>query len=711
MSRTKEKVEKITKSTLLSRGWTPAGIDVLLPEPELVRNPHYKSAAPMQLWVKDLVLEKEQSEEFTKLQSKKKRNKINYERIESISEVQGIFDELSKKCSGIRKSYANFKTYDKRLCELGNFLNRKKISKTLGIDSSDEEKQLSELKKDVKDTFVRLRKKFVLMYAEMYADDPGITGSIERILNDSKYDYLVSIQDIATSCIIQNLLPTAPKDEYPAARAMKRRFIVHTGPTNTGKTYNALLRLKEALCGVYLAPLRLLALEIFSELNNSGVPCNLSTGEEDIIVPSSHHISSTIEKLNTEDRYDVAVIDEAQLLTDEQRGSAWTRAILGVLSDEVHVCCSPNAVNIIKQLINDCGDSCEVVEYEWNTPLLAETKAFSFPKSVSKGDALVVFSRRSVLQVSGELVNRGLKVSAIYGALPPDVRRKQVERFLSGETDVVVATDAIGMGLNLPIRRIVFLETRKFDGKSVRQLVAAEVKQVAGRAGRFGIYDVGYVNSSSDKKAIKKMLNAKLDDLEYVYYAPPRDFVLSIKIGDLKQRLLACTESRDKSEGPFKKADLNNSFVLYDALQKQYGNNGLEEFEMYSLMFIPFDVENHDLLAMWRRLVTNYVNKVEPKIPKQTKSDDLRQLELRYDELDLYFCFCKTMNIPFDEESIMELKYDVSERINRILKSGLKRMRRKCKHCGKLLPWNHQYGMCEACYSSMHRYDDYGDYY
>ena len=300
MSRTKEKVEKITKSTLLSRGWTVAAIDALLPKPELVRNPHYRSAAPMQLWVKELVLEKEQSEDFTQLIAEKnirssKQRKIDYDKVKSISELQGIFDELRKKCFGIRKSYASFKTCDKKLCDLGNFLNRQKISQILGINDSDGEQQLSKLRKDVKDTFVHLRKKFVLMYVDMYANLPDITSFIEGILSNSDYDYLVSIQDIAMSCIIQNLLPKAPKDEFTAARAMKRRFILHTGPTNTGKTYNALLGLKKANSGAYLAPLRLLALEVFNELNNSGVPCALSTGEEDITVPSSRHVSSTIE--------------------------------------------------------------------------------------------------------------------------------------------------------------------------------------------------------------------------------------------------------------------------------------------------------------------------------------------------------------------------------------------------------------------------------
>ena len=103
--------------------------------------------------------------------------------------------------------------------------------------------------------------------------------------------------------IIKELIPAHPKDEYKATRTMKRHFVIHCGGTNTGKTYNAIQALKNASSGVYLAPLRLLALEIFQTLNGAGVPCTLSTGEEDIIVPGAHHISSTIEKLNVEREY------------------------------------------------------------------------------------------------------------------------------------------------------------------------------------------------------------------------------------------------------------------------------------------------------------------------------------------------------------------------------------------------------------------------
>ena len=142
---------------------------------------------------------------------------------------------------------------------------------------------------------------------------------------------------------ISLLIPEHPKDEYPAARMLKRRFTIHYGFTNTGKTYNALLRLKEAATGVYLSPLRLLALEVQENLNTSGVPCSLLTGEEEDIVPFARHMSSTVEKLNTQAEYDVCVIDECQMIGDSQRGFAWTRAILGAQAAEIHLCCAPRS--------------------------------------------------------------------------------------------------------------------------------------------------------------------------------------------------------------------------------------------------------------------------------------------------------------------------------------------------------------------------------
>ena len=205
------------------------------------------------------------------------------------------------------------------------------------------------------------------------------------------------------------------------------------------------------------------------------------------------------------------------MIADKQRGWAWTRAILGVLSPEVHICMAPEALDIVIKLIKDCKDTYEIIEHKRDTKLIFEDKPFDLNKDVKKGDALVVFGKRKALAVSAQLLNNNIKTSIIYGSLPYSTRKKQFERFLDGETEVIVCTDAIGMGVNLPIKRIVFLETRKYDGVSLRKLNVSEIKQIAGRAGRRGIYDTGYVTAMSDCNLIKNALNTKHLKLKMLY--------------------------------------------------------------------------------------------------------------------------------------------------------------------------------------------------
>ena len=175
---------------------------------------------------------------------------------------------------------------------------------------------------------------------------------------------------------------------------MKRHFYLHVGETNTGKTYASIERLMEAESGVYLAPLRLLALEIQDKLNSENIACSLLTGEEENILSYAYHVSSTIEKLQLETPYDICVIDEAQMIADKQRGWAWTRAILGVLSPEVHICMAPEALDIVIKLIKDCKDTYEIIEHKRDTKLIFEDKPFDLNKDVKKGDALVVFGKK-----------------------------------------------------------------------------------------------------------------------------------------------------------------------------------------------------------------------------------------------------------------------------------------------------------------------------
>lgn len=291
-----------------------------------------------------------------------------------------------------------------------------------------------------------------------------------------------------------------PQTEYrmsfDGARSHERRFIIHVGPTNSGKTHDAIKALEKADTGVYLAPLRLLALEIGERLRDGGIRTSIVTGEEMDIDETACHISSTVEMLNINEHYDVAVIDEAQMLGDKERGTAWTRAIVGVDADVIHICTALNARDIVVRLIEMCGDTYEIIEHERQTPLIVTGK---WDGNVEKGDAYICFSRKNVLATASDFEDKGYKSSLVYGALPWQARRLEAEKFRDGKTDIVVATDAIGMGMNLPIKRVVFLEDKKYDGTSMRFLKSEEYKQIAGRAGRLGMYDEGYCCAANDK--------------------------------------------------------------------------------------------------------------------------------------------------------------------------------------------------------------------
>jgi ATP-dependent RNA helicase SUPV3L1/SUV3 len=282
-------------------------------------------------------------------------------------------------------------------------------------------------------------------------------------------------------------------EKFTAARRLNRRIVFHMGPTNSGKTYSALQMLSKAETGVYLAPLRLLALENYEALLDRGLKAGMVTGEEVLGEADPTHTSRTIETADLTRPVDVAVIDEIQMLSDPDRGWAWTNALFGVPAKVVVVCGSEDALSYVRRAAEAANESLEVVSFERKTPLVLLEDPVPL-EAVESGDAVVAFSRRAVHEIREVLVQRGHAVATIYGALSPEVRRAEAARFRSGEASVLVTTDAIGMGLNLgPLKRIIFSTTRKWDGVSERRLSNSEIRQIAGRAGRFGHQDAGYV--------------------------------------------------------------------------------------------------------------------------------------------------------------------------------------------------------------------------
>ena len=488
------------------------------------------------------------------------------------------------------------------------------------------------------------------------------------------------------------LIALNPKDEYPEARAMHRRFILHLGGTNTGKTYAGFQRLRQAKTGIYLAPLRLLALEAQETMLHAGVNCSLSTGEEEDFREEDTHMAATAEKLDLKRYWDVAVIDECQMIADRQRGYAWTRAILGVLAPEVHLCAAPEARDLLIRLIDSCGDDYELEVHQRTTPLVCMSRTVD-PQRIQPGDALITFSKVGVLSVAEDLRQHGKEPAIIYGALPYSTRRKQMEGFLAGEMEYVVSTDAIGMGLNLPIRRIIFMETEKFDGVERRELKPEEIKQIAGRAGRFGMYNRGYVGAVQNLGAIRAGLEAVVPPLEYAV-AGFSDLVLQADF-DLLEVLTQWNQM--PTVEPYRKLDITRYITLITRIREQ-GFLLTKEQELRCAN-IPFD-ETEDAL---RELFYHFLHRwqqgegiEQPGLPEGDPT--LPELEQYCRKLDLYFSFAKAFDCPVDEDKLYDSREQAAEEINEILLHRLRNNIRFCDCCGKALPLYHHGRLCDGCY-------------
>lgn len=289
---------------------------------------------------------------------------------------------------------------------------------------------------------------------QRYIDNgPGAVHSIlKRGLEHDIYD-----REYMSSIDVQERLAdlSTPAEWYPAARAIQRRIHLHVGPTNSGKTYHALKRLEQAETGFYAGPLRLLAHEVYTRLNNKGIPCGLVTGDEvkiDEEIPPRIY-SNTVEMAPLGKELEVGVIDEIQMIADENRGWAWTRALLGSQVHELHLCGEERVVPLITELVALTGDKLEIHRYQRLNPLKTMTTSLKGSlKKLQKGDCIVAFSRLTIHALKREIEREtGRRAAIVYGGLPAEIRAQQAELFNDPDNDYdfLVASDAIGMGLNL----------------------------------------------------------------------------------------------------------------------------------------------------------------------------------------------------------------------------------------------------------------------
>jgi ATP-dependent RNA helicase SUPV3L1/SUV3 len=273
----------------------------------------------------------------------------------------------------------------------------------------------------------------------------------------------------------------------PSRSKQPERVVAHLGPTNSGKTYAALEELAEAGRGVYAGPLRMLAQEAHRRLGERLGPeqVGLVTGEERVN-ERAPVICSTVEMAPQSG--ELLVLDEVQWADDDERGSAWTRLLLAGEYREILLLGALDALPLVERAFPEA----ELKVFERKLPL--DFVGERTLASLTPGTVVVAFSRRAVIALAGEVNRRHPgRVAVLYGAMPLASRREEIDRFLSRSADVCVATDVLGHGVNLPCETLLFAETTKFDGQDRRPLLAWELAQIAGRAGRFGLVERGHV--------------------------------------------------------------------------------------------------------------------------------------------------------------------------------------------------------------------------
>ncbi len=496
---------------------------------------------------------------------------------------------------------------------------------------------------------------------------------------------------------------------HSQARSIKRKIVYHMGPTNSGKTHHAIEKLASVDKGCYLAPLRLLAAELFDTLNQREVNTTLLTGEEVIEKEGATHYSSTIEMARLQEPFDCCVIDEIQMITDHQRGWAWTRALVNIFAEEVHLCGDPSVLKLIQNITQLCGDELEVVNYQRMTKLQVEKRPITVGE-LQRSDALIVFSRRNALRYKRDLERLGFKVSIVYGRLSPEVRREQARKFDTQETDIMVSTDAIAMGMNLPIRRIVFSTLTKHIDSREYPIVESEIKQISGRAGRFKRFPTGFVTCLTKCQdgipQIEQAIHRKLEQQGQCMVGPDLDIYNQVNHALEKRGLtplklsefLRLFNTMDFQK-PFFCVDLKEMIELTEMVEDADPESQLKPHEVFGFACAPVNLGLVEHVQYYVWILKHYVT-TRPIISEaiNAASDDIDYLETSIKCVELYQWLSRhfnNKNFVYNEAELLDNKGRAIEKLNSLLSDKIVLT---CTSCGTKMPDNAKFNICEKCF-------------
>ena len=348
---------------------------------------------------------------------------------------------------------------------------------------------------------------------------------------------------------------------------LSKKIVALLGPTNTGKTHDAIEKMIEFDSGIFGLPLRLLAREVYEKcVKKIGISkVALITGEEKIIPNSASFFICTVESMPKDKVVDFVAIDEIQMCADKERGHIFTDRLLYARGEELTMFLGSQ---VMKNIINDLIEGVDFLKKKRFSKL-----SYGGYKKISRLDgkvAIIAFSIEEVYAIA-ELVRRQKGGAAvIMGSLSPKTRNSQVELYQSGDVDYLVATDAIGMGLNMDIEQIYFSNLKKFDGKKTRRLNLVELSQIAGRAGRYknnGIFGTTGDCENLNSDEIEKIENHILPNTRLLYW---RNSNLNF---DSVEKLFSSLEIKPTEKNLIRASDSIDEIVLRFLLKKNVENN------------------------------------------------------------------------------------------------------------------------------------------
>jgi len=411
-----------------------------------------------------------------------------------------------------------------------------------------------------------------------------------------------------------------------------KKIIALLGPTNTGKTHIAIEKMLNYESGIFGLPLRLLAREVYDKcVEKIGVEkVALITGEEKIIPSASSYFICTVESMPKNKEVEFVAIDEIQMCADRERGHIFTERLLESRGTKLTMFLGSQVIeDIIKELVNN-------VDFEKKERF--SKLSYAGIKKISRLDrkvAIIAFSIEEVYAIA-ELVRRQKGGAAvIMGSLSPKTRNSQVGLYQSGDVDYLIATDAIGMGLNMDINEIYFSNLKKFDGKKTRRLNLVEMSQIAGRAGRYK-NDGGFGTTGDcetlNSDEIEKIEKHQLPNTRMIYWRnsnlnfnSPEKLIESLELKPKQKNLMRTNDSLDES-------------VLRFFLKK--GANNIIYHKNLELLWECCQIPDFEKKAYGQHI--NVIDKVfqflstrKKRIPSTFMKEQLKGLEKDHGNVDL----------------------------------------------------------------------------